>query len=158
MSGMKIVATIGPTSADAAILRAMIDAGMNVARIGLAHGTLDDHLLTYETIRDTAAEMGADLAILAEQRPGPIADLDLCSRGSYEDGPSAAPPKPLKRSPCPNFYIPRFRHVLTSVRSDRPGHSVSVTHLAKAFRRSPVTLLIERDGARHSITMSFEGD
>ena len=70
MRRTKIVATIGPESADAAVLRAMIDAGMNVARIGLAHGTLDDHLQTYEMIRGTAAETSADLAILADL-PGP---------------------------------------------------------------------------------------
>ena len=81
------------------------------------------------------------LAILAELRPGPIADLDLCSRGSYEDGPSAAPPEPLKRSPRPNFYKPRFRHVLTSVRSDRTEQSVSGTRARKG-----VPAVVTRDG------------
>ena len=37
----KIIATIGPASEDESTLRGMIESGMDVARIGLAHGTLD---------------------------------------------------------------------------------------------------------------------
>ncbi|MFQ5558219.1 MAG: pyruvate kinase [Acidimicrobiales bacterium] len=70
MRRTKIVATIGPASAEPSVLRRMIDAGMGVARIGLAHGSLDDHLVTYRMIRDVAAEVGSDLAILVDL-PGP---------------------------------------------------------------------------------------
>ena len=43
---------------------------MDVARIGLAHGSLEDHLETYERVRTTASDMDADLAVLVDL-PGP---------------------------------------------------------------------------------------
>ena len=70
MRRTKIVATVGPACADPVVLRSMIDAGMNVARIGLAHGSLEDHLQTYKRVRETANDMDADLAILVDL-PGP---------------------------------------------------------------------------------------
>jgi len=48
------------------------------------------------------------LAILAEPRPGPIADLDLCSRGWYEDGPSAAPPRTTQAFSTPQLLQTAF--------------------------------------------------
>lgn len=70
MRRTKIVATIGPASDSPAMLRALIESGMDVARIGLAHGTLDEHLQTYKTIRAIAAEMDREIGILADL-PGP---------------------------------------------------------------------------------------
>ncbi len=70
MRRTKIVATIGPTSSSPAVLRSLIESGMDVARIGLAHGTLDQHLETYRTIRAVASEMDRNLGILADL-PGP---------------------------------------------------------------------------------------
>ena len=70
MRRTKIVATIGPASWDPPILRQMIEAGMNVARIGLAHGDLDQHLDTYRRVREAAADVGRDVGILVDL-PGP---------------------------------------------------------------------------------------
>lgn len=66
----KIVATVGPASWDLPTLRAMIDAGLDVARIGLAHGDLDQHLDTYHRVRQAAAESGKTIGILVDL-PGP---------------------------------------------------------------------------------------
>lgn len=70
MRRTKIVATIGPASESPAALTKMIAAGMDVARIGLAHGTLDQHLEKYHRIRKVAADLGAEVGILADL-PGP---------------------------------------------------------------------------------------
>ncbi len=70
MRRTKIVATIGPASREADVLRKMIDAGMNVARIGLAHGDLDHHVDTYRRIRQVAADMERTVGILVDL-PGP---------------------------------------------------------------------------------------
>ncbi len=70
MRRTKIVATVGPASFDPAILKRMIGAGMNVARIGLAHGSLDDHLATYHKVRAAGEEAGSDLSIMVDL-PGP---------------------------------------------------------------------------------------
>jgi len=66
----KIVATIGPSSEDEATLRAMIHAGMDVARIGLAHNTIDEGLERYHRIRSVAEEEGQRVGIFVDL-PGP---------------------------------------------------------------------------------------
>jgi pyruvate kinase len=66
----KIIATIGPASDSAPVLRKMIDAGMDVARLGLAHGSIDDALERYHLIRRVAAEAGRNLGIMVDL-PGP---------------------------------------------------------------------------------------
>ena len=77
----KIVATIGPASDAPATLRRMLDAGMDVARIGLAHGSIDDAVGRYRTIRQVAREEGRDLGILVDL-PGPKVRL-----GTFGDTP-----------------------------------------------------------------------
>ncbi len=66
----KIVATIGPASEDQSTLRDMIAAGMDVARIGLAHGTLDEAIERYHRIRWAAEQEGRAVGILVDL-PGP---------------------------------------------------------------------------------------
>ena len=55
----KIVATIGPASESESMLRALINAGVDVTRLGLAHGTIDDALERYHRIRRVAAAIPA---------------------------------------------------------------------------------------------------
>lgn len=62
----KIVATIGPASRDPEILRSMIRAGMNVARINFSHGDHKTHGQTIDTIRRIADEENAVIAILCD--------------------------------------------------------------------------------------------
>ena len=59
----KIVATIGPASEDETTLREMIRAGMNVARVGLAHGTVDEGIERYRRIRAVAEDEGVRVGI-----------------------------------------------------------------------------------------------
>ena len=66
----KIVATIGPASEDEATLRAMIRAGMDVARLGLAHNTIDEGLERFQRIRKVSEEEGHRVGILVDL-PGP---------------------------------------------------------------------------------------
>lgn len=62
----KIVATIGPASNNEDTLRAMIHAGMNVARINFSHGTQEEHAKVIAMIRRVAAEEDAVVAILGD--------------------------------------------------------------------------------------------
>lgn len=62
----KIVATIGPSCRDEGTLRAMIRAGMDVARINLSHGTHAEHTQDITAIRKIAAEEGTPVAIMAD--------------------------------------------------------------------------------------------
>ena len=62
----KIVCTIGPSSSDEDTLRAMIRAGMDVARINFSHGEDETHIANIERIRRIAQEEDAVVAILCD--------------------------------------------------------------------------------------------
>ena len=66
----KIVATIGPASQDTDTLAAMIDAGMDAARVSLAHSSLDETLELIDRIAMVAQDKGRHIGILADL-PGP---------------------------------------------------------------------------------------
>ena len=66
----KIIATIGPASDSEPVLKDMISAGMDVARIGLAHQGLDVALERHRRIRAAAASLDREVGILVDL-PGP---------------------------------------------------------------------------------------
>ena len=66
----RIVCTIGPASRAPATMAAMIEAGMNVARLNFAHGTFDEHAAIIADVRAAARATGRRVAILADL-PGP---------------------------------------------------------------------------------------
>jgi pyruvate kinase len=81
MARTKIVCTIGPACDSDDQLRAMVSAGMNVARLNFSHGTRDYHRSLAGRIRRVAEQASAPLAILQ----------DLCGPklriGSFQKGP-----------------------------------------------------------------------
>ena len=60
----KIICTIGPATNDDDVLRNMMLAGMNVARLNFSHGSYDDHRKNIERVRRIASELGKQVAIL----------------------------------------------------------------------------------------------
>src|SRR5438034_4520887 len=62
----KIVATIGPATASPERVRALIDAGMDAARLNLSHGTHDDHAKTAELVRDAQERTGKPVALIGD--------------------------------------------------------------------------------------------
>src|SRR5688500_17073161 len=66
MRSTKIVATIGPASLDGDVLRAMVAAGMDVARLNFAHGTSEQHADTAARLRSVAESMDREVAILVD--------------------------------------------------------------------------------------------
>jgi pyruvate kinase len=70
MRRTKIVATLGPASREPETLRALVEAGMDVARLNYSHGTLAEHEETVKRVRDAASQTGRPVAIL-QDLPGP---------------------------------------------------------------------------------------
>jgi pyruvate kinase len=62
----KIVATIGPASATPEMLRALVNGGMDAARLNLSHGTHDDHAERAQLVRNVEQEVGRPLALIAD--------------------------------------------------------------------------------------------
>ena len=54
----RVVATIGPASDSPTILAEMQDAGMDVARLPLAHGSIDDAVARLRRVREAAPDVG----------------------------------------------------------------------------------------------------
>jgi pyruvate kinase len=70
MRRTKIVATVGPASEDPRTLAAMVTAGMDMARLSLAHGRLDETLDRVTRVRAIAEQQGKHVGVLADL-PGP---------------------------------------------------------------------------------------
>jgi pyruvate kinase len=66
MRKTKIVCTIGPASESPEILEQLIQAGMDVARLNFAHGTLQGHESKIQSIRQISRRVGRNVAILQD--------------------------------------------------------------------------------------------
>lgn len=64
----KIVATIGPASDSPEIIKKMIDAGMNVARLNMSFGVDEVQQKRLERVRQVAKDMGRHIAIMADTK------------------------------------------------------------------------------------------
>ncbi|HSJ64770.1 MAG TPA: pyruvate kinase [Gemmatimonadaceae bacterium] len=62
----KIVCTLGPASSSPEVLRELVRAGMDVARINFSHGTHAQHVETIARVRAAALELGTPVAILGD--------------------------------------------------------------------------------------------
>ena len=62
----KIVCTIGPVTRSPRMIRKLIEAGMDVARLNFSHGTHQEHAQSFAMLREAAAELKKPIAILAD--------------------------------------------------------------------------------------------
>ncbi|HLL67683.1 MAG TPA: pyruvate kinase [Micromonosporaceae bacterium] len=77
----KIVCTLGPAVASPERIRALVDAGMDVARLNFSHGSYADHESMFHLVRAAAEATGRAVGILADLQ-GPKIRL-----GRFADGP-----------------------------------------------------------------------
>lgn len=83
MRRAKIVCTLGPATDSPEQIRALVDAGMDVARINASHGEHSGHEAVYRNVRRAAAESGRAVAVLVDLQ-GPKIRL-----GRFAAGPVA---------------------------------------------------------------------
>ena len=81
MRRAKIVATLGPATSSYDSLKSIIEAGVDVARMNLSHGTYDVHEEVYRNVRQAAEDLGKPVAVLVDLQ-GPKIRL-----GKFADGP-----------------------------------------------------------------------
>ncbi len=62
----KIVATIGPASETPEMVQELIEIGVNVFRLNLSHGTIDEHIERIKRIRQISKRLDRHVAILAD--------------------------------------------------------------------------------------------
>ncbi|MEI3843454.1 MULTISPECIES: pyruvate kinase [Microbacterium] len=83
MRRAKIVATLGPATSTYETVRALIDAGVDVARLNLSHGDYSVHDNNYANVRRAAEDAGRAVAILVDLQ-GPKIRLGKFEGGPYE--------------------------------------------------------------------------
>jgi pyruvate kinase len=76
----KIVCTLGPATYSAEAIRDLVDAGMDIARLNLSHGTHTDHEQVYRLVRTAAAESGRAIGIMVDLQ-GPKIRLGRLASG-----------------------------------------------------------------------------
>jgi pyruvate kinase len=81
MRRAKIVATLGPATSSYENIRAIIDAGVDVARMNLSHGSYAVHEEVYANVRKAAEDSGRAVAVMVDLQ-GPKIRL-----GKFADGP-----------------------------------------------------------------------
>ncbi|MDP5182892.1 pyruvate kinase [Blastococcus sp. BMG 814] len=77
----KIVCTLGPATSSAEQVTALVESGMDVARLNFSHGAHEDHATAYHLVRKASDSTGRAVAILADLQ-GPKIRL-----GTFADGP-----------------------------------------------------------------------
>lgn len=113
----KIVATIGPASNSPAMLRRLIHAGLNIARLNFSHGDFAAHAEVIRRIRTAARATGRRVAIMADL-PGPKMRI-----GKIE-------PEPIHLKPGDSFTLTRDNRIGNSQRV-----SMSFDRLPKVVKR-----------------------
>ncbi|MFD8122437.1 pyruvate kinase [Streptomyces albidoflavus] len=83
MRRSKIVCTLGPAVDSYEQLKALIEAGMNVARFNMSHGSHAEHEDRYRRVRQAAADTGRAVGVLADLQ-GPKIRLETFAEGPVE--------------------------------------------------------------------------
>ena len=83
MRRAKIVCTLGPAVNTPEKVRQLIEAGMNMARLNLSHGSYEEHQARLDMVRTAAREQGQAVAILVDLQ-GPKIRLGRFAAGPHE--------------------------------------------------------------------------
>lgn len=83
MRKTKIVCTLGPATSSPQMLREIIKAGMDVARLNFSHGTHQEHLQRIKLVRKISSELKKPVAILIDLQ-GPRVRLGKIDKGSAQ--------------------------------------------------------------------------
>ena len=127
MRRAKIVCTLGPATDSYDQIKALVEAGMDVARFNLSHGTHAEHEERYHRVRKAAEELGRNVGILADLQ-GPKIRL-----GSFTEGP---------------VLLERGDTFTITVEPDAPGdrHSCGTTYAGLAADVMPGERVLVDDG------------
>ena len=86
---VKIVATLGPASSSYEMIHALHEAGADVFRLNMSHGTHDEIAARHAIIRQIEADTGSAIGILADLQ-GPKLRVGVFAEGAEELAEGAA--------------------------------------------------------------------
>ena len=82
MRRAKIVATLGPATSSYDSIQALVEAGVNIIRMNLSHGSLAVHEKIFQTVRSVASDLDQPIAILVDLQ-GPKIRLEKFVNGPH---------------------------------------------------------------------------
>ena len=88
MRRAKVVCTLGPAASTPERLEKLVEAGMDIARINMSHGSHAEHEQRYHDVRQAAKIFGRSLGVLADLQ-GPKIRLGKFAAGPVELEPGA---------------------------------------------------------------------
>ena len=77
MRKTKIVCTLGPASSDEKVIKEMLLAGMNVARVNFSHGDHESHGRTIDHFRKVRDKLGIAAAVMLDTKGPEIRKLGI---------------------------------------------------------------------------------
>ena len=66
MRKTKIICTLGPSTDNEEVLRALVDSGMDVARLNFSHGTYEEQKRRMDMVKKIRQETGKPIALLLD--------------------------------------------------------------------------------------------
>ena len=135
----KIIATLGPATDDQKVLSGIIEAGADVLRINMSHGTAEEQLRRAKQVRETAADLNREVAILADLQ-GPKIRVETFKNDSVTLDPGDTFTLDTTDDPAPG-----------------DGARVGVTYKGLADDVSAGDVLLLDDGLISMIVMKVEG-
>lgn len=119
MRKTKIVCTLGPACDDERTLIRMIDAGMNVARVNMSHGTYEEQKERFDRVKSAIAKSGKTVALLLDTK-GPEVRI-----GTFENGS-------VELAEGQEFSLYKTQNI-----GNNDGVSISYPRLVEIFRKDP---------------------
>jgi len=132
MKRTKIVCTLGPATSSPQVIKELIRAGMDVARINLSHGAHEEHRERIRLVRRIAGEMQKEIGILADLQGPKIRTGEL--------------PEPMELREGMRLSL-RWAGVKTPPPAAMPVITVDYPHLATDLKAGNMVYL--RDGLLH---------
>lgn len=126
MRRTKIVCTLGPASSSEAVIKSLLENGLNVARLNFSHGCYEDHAKIIDTFRSVRDKMKAPAAVMLDTKGPEIRLKDI------KDGSAV-----LEKG---------ARFTLTSVECDGTSEKAAVTYSDLPSQIKPGTTLLIDDG------------
>ncbi len=104
----KVVCTLGPSSAHPDTVRAMVDGGMDLARINMSHGTRDDHRASIAAVREASRAAGRPVGVMVDLSGPKIRVGELPEPMTLREGDVVvmAPQEVARPGEIPTTYAP----------------------------------------------------
>ena len=105
MRKTKIVCTLGPSTEEAGVLGRLLEAGMNVARFNMAHGTHEYHAAMIQRVREANRATGIPAALLIDIKGPEVRTGDVAGGATVELRTASEVTVTVDDAPCTSEVV-----------------------------------------------------